>query len=194
VGMTPRWCGERASNSTDGAAIWSVLDPMIAGEYGALEGAGFRYPLPGASPVRAVGVQYGNALLTSAQDEATGWMRIIGTQDRAIPQIAQATDLPPNVFGFLLTSREPGVVNHPGGSPGRLLLGGQIGRYVDQIRPSGSQGRISFNIDALALPQGGGTASALVNETWHFQCWHRDVSNGFATSNLTNGVRITFRN
>lgn len=194
VDITSRWLGERDSTSNEGVAIWTVLDPMIAGEYGAIEGAGFRFLLGGGVPVQAVGVQYGAALLTTPQDAATGWMRLIGTQSRNVPPIAQAIDLPTNVFGFMLASREPGVVNNPGGSAGRLLLGGQVGRYVNQIASSGSAGRMSFTIDPFAIPVGNGTDAALVNETWHFQVWHRDIANGVATSNLTNAVRITFRN
>jgi hypothetical protein len=30
-------------------------------------------------------------------------------------------------------------------------------------------------------------------DTWHFQAWHRDINAlGFATSNFTDGVRVSF--
>ncbi|MEM1448599.1 MAG: hypothetical protein AAGI22_05770 [Planctomycetota bacterium] len=194
VSVTTRWNGERNSASKEGVAIWTVVDDNLAGGYGQIDGAGFEHILPFITPIRSVGVQYGEALLTSSDDDATGWMRIFGNQNRSTTHIAQAIDLPPDVFGFLLVSREPGQVNFPGGSSGRLLLGGQIGRYVDQITSSGTFGRMSFNIDPFDLPQPAGAASALVNETWHFQAWHRDSVNGQPTSNLTNGVRVTFKN
>ncbi|MEM6671902.1 MAG: hypothetical protein AAF726_03610 [Planctomycetota bacterium] len=194
VSMTSRWNGERNSSSKEGAALWTVLDPNLAGEYGELQGAGFRHILPFATPIRSVGVQYGQALPTTPQDDATGWMRVLGDQNLTTPHVAQAVDLPPDVFGFLLVSREPAVVDNPGGSAGRLLLGGQIGRYVDQIDSSGTFGRMTFSINPLSLPQPNGAVSAMANETWHFQAWHRDSQNGLATSNLTNAVRVTFTN
>ncbi|MEM8710049.1 MAG: hypothetical protein AAGG01_03785 [Planctomycetota bacterium] len=105
-----------------------------------------------------------------------------------------ATELPPSAFGFFLASREAGFVASPGGSQGNLCLGGAIGRYVGpgQIQNSGPQGAISLTIDVTMLPQPTGSAAAAPGESWRFQAWHRDTVAGMSTSNLTDGITITF--
>lgn len=109
-----------------------------------------------------------------------------------------ASAMPPHVFGFFLCSREEAVVLHAGGSAGTLCLGGEIGRLVGgQVLDAGLFG--SFDVDAEigALPQpssgGSGTVAANVGETWHFQAWFRDTVQGQATSNFTDGWRVTWQ-
>jgi hypothetical protein len=42
------------------------------------------------------------------------------------------------------------------------------------------------------FPQPNGTVPVMAGETWSFQCWHRDVAGGAATSNFSEGVSLTF--
>ena len=37
-----------------------------------------------------------------------------------------------------------------------------------------------------------GPVAVTAGETWHFQCWFRDVAGSAATSNFSDGLRITF--
>ncbi len=103
-----------------------------------------------------------------------------------------ASDLPLDVFGMFLTSREQGLVVGPGGSQGTLCLGGGIGRFngPGQIKNSGSAGTFELTIDLNQLPTPSGFVAALPGETWNFQAWHRDWAGPVSTSNFTNGLEI----
>ncbi|MCP3919886.1 MAG: hypothetical protein GY711_30520 [bacterium] len=103
-----------------------------------------------------------------------------------------ACDLPPNVFGYLLASREAGFIAAPGGSQGDLCLGGQIGRLVGQIANSGAFGRFSVAVDLTQVPQPNGTAAVVAGETWGFQGWYRDV-NPAPTSNFTCVAEVAYQ-
>ena len=101
-----------------------------------------------------------------------------------------ATRLPAHSFGYFLGSRQAGLVPFVGGGSGHLCLGGQIGRFVADVRNSGIQGAFEIDVDLAGLPQPNGLVAALVGETWRFQAWHRDLG---PTTNLTDAVRVTFR-
>jgi hypothetical protein len=90
---------------------------------------------------------------------------------------ADISDLPPNKYGLLLCSRDPGFVQQPFGSQGILCLGGAIERLnAVQATPSGTAssyyytGRFSFS-------EGG---------SWYFQLWYRDSG----SSNLSQAIRV----
>ncbi|MCP3915065.1 MAG: hypothetical protein GY711_05880 [bacterium] len=100
-----------------------------------------------------------------------------------------ALDLPPNQFGYFLTSETPGFVPTPGGSDGNLCLAGSIGRFVPQVMNSGPAGTIAIPVDLAALPLTPPIA-VQAGETWNFQAWFRDVGN---RSNFTDAVAVTFR-
>jgi len=102
--------------------------------------------------------------------------------------------IPDNSFGFYLTSTTQGSVSNPGGSAGNLCLGGAIGRYVGpgQILNSGTSGSISLVLDLTQHPTPTGLVSVTPGQSWHFQAWFRDVAVGVATSNFTDGLRVTF--
>ncbi len=106
-----------------------------------------------------------------------------------------AEALPLNAFGFFLTSRTQGSVNQPGGSQGRLCLGGAIGRYVGpgQIKNSGSSGAFALQVNLATTPQPSGSVAVVPGETWNFTAWYRDAVGGAATSNFTDGVAVTFQ-
>jgi hypothetical protein len=106
----------------------------------------------------------------------------------------EASQLPPNSFGFFLTSRSQGLVMGPGGSQGDLCLGGAIGRYVGpgQIMNSGSAGAFSLALDLTMVPTPTGFVAVQPGDIWNFTAWHRDAVSGAATSNFTDAVSVTF--
>ena len=106
-----------------------------------------------------------------------------------------AQSLPQNTFGFFLTSRTQGLVQSPGGSAGRLCLGGAIGRYVapGQVQNSGALGAFSLALDLTQTPTPTGAVAIQPGETWNFQAWFRDAQGGAATSNFTDGLAVQFR-
>lgn len=105
-----------------------------------------------------------------------------------------AESLPANQFGFFLCSQTAAVIGQPGGSIGVLCLGGSIGRVVGgQILNSGPLGAFSIDANIAALPIPTGPVAAQAGETWHFQAWFRDIENGQATSNFTDGWRVTWQ-
>lgn len=143
-----------------------------------------------------LGTTYCGASETSREQRAQ--CGAIGSSAVADSDLMLVTSqLPPNVFGFFLTSRDGGVVPNPGGSAGILCLQGNIGRFIapGQILNSGAGGSFSLDIDLDAIPQGAGTTAVVPGDTWRFQAWFRDVttgSNPMATSNFTTGLAVTF--
>ena len=98
--------------------------------------------------------------------------------------------LPQHTFGFFVVARNAGLVPL-GSGQGTLCLSGGIGRYVNAISNSGSQGVISMPLDLNQIPQPQGFAPLVPGDTWRFQCWFRDSNPGL-TSNLTGAVVVTF--
>lgn len=107
----------------------------------------------------------------------------------------EASSLPNNSFGYFLTSTTQGLVPGAGGSQGNLCLSGAIGRYVGpgQIKNSGTVGEFSLQINLMQTPTPTGFVTVIAGQTRNFQTWHRDAVGGMATSNFTNGLRITFQ-
>ncbi|MEZ6018409.1 MAG: hypothetical protein R3F49_25160 [Planctomycetota bacterium] len=107
-----------------------------------------------------------------------------------------ATLLPPNSFGFFLTSQAQDLVVAAGGSQGNLCLGGAIGRFVGpgQVMNSGASGTFTMAVDLNAIPAPtlSGSVAAQPGDTWNFQAWHRDA-NPTRTSNFTDAVSVLFQ-
>jgi len=102
--------------------------------------------------------------------------------------------LPPNKFGYFLTSFGTDYVPLFGGGMGNLCLAAPI--YRLSTPPSGQvldSGPHSVGVDLTALPQPTGAVPAVVGETWNFQAWFRDVVGGTQTSNTSDGLEIRFR-
>ncbi|MEM8713353.1 MAG: hypothetical protein AAGG01_20595, partial [Planctomycetota bacterium] len=101
-----------------------------------------------------------------------------------------ASALPPQTFGYFITSRNQGLVVGPGGSFGNLCLDAPVGRYASSVQNSGPTGEMSLRIDLDAIPQPTGSTAALAGETWNFQAWFRDANPGVG-SNFSSGLAIT---
>ena len=83
-----------------------------------------------------------------------------------------------------------GFVPFVGGSQGNLCLGAPFARLPMFARWSDPGGTASFDLDFAAFPPVvGGWPSP--GDTLRFQIWYRD-DNPLPTSNLTDGVAITF--
>ena len=96
----------------------------------------------------------------------------------------QASNLPPNEFGFFLVS--PTTDFNPVGA-GILCLGSPQGRYNQTILNSGATGTFSLAIDLTILPLNPPTP-VMSGDTYNFQAWSRDGG----TSNFSQPIGITF--
>ncbi len=142
------------------------------------EGVGTPYCMAAVNSSGSAGLLEGNGSVSVAANDLT----------------LVATNIPVDSFGLFLTSTVQGFVSNPGGSDGNLCLGGSIGRYVgpNQVKQAGETGSISLLIDLTSTPQPTGTVSISPGETWNFQGWYRDVNMTGPTSNLTNGLEVSF--
>jgi hypothetical protein len=100
--------------------------------------------------------------------------------------VLNATQLPPNRFGYFLLSETQAFFPLPGGSQGNLCIGGTIGRFQAQVQNSGPAGEIAITVDLTNVPLFGAITAG---ETWNFTCWYRDVG---GNSNFTGGIAIPF--
>jgi len=107
--------------------------------------------------------------------------------------VLEASQLPPGSVAAFICSRERGSVPGARGGVGVLCLGGEIGRFDHPGLPTGSAGRAELQVNLAALPRTGGFVAALAGETWRFQAWYRDQGGSQATSNLTDGLELTFQ-
>ena len=139
------------------------------------------------------------AVYCDSAANSTGYVGVIGAggSTRLSDNDIQLTAhyLPPQSFGFFVTSLTTAYVPQAGGSTGTLCVAGAIGRFVGpgQVQDSGAEGRFSLALDLLALPSPTGSVSAVAGETRHFQAWTRDAVMGAATSNFTNAVSVELR-
>ncbi|MGK0481389.1 MAG: hypothetical protein ACJAQ3_001362, partial [Planctomycetota bacterium] len=144
----------------------------------------------------AVGVQYCDAnghASSGVGGRNSSWLSIHGPGEVIEPHTLYCQDMQPNAFSFFITSMNYGNANLPGGSAGRLCLSGNIGRRVGGVlASSGSEGAITASFSPQVLPTPTGVTAALPGETWFFQCWHRDIAGGQATSNFSNACWLTF--
>lgn len=144
-------------------------------------------PAIGAAYCPAVANSTGSAsvLVASGAD-------VVASNDFTI----HAQSLPLNTFGFFLVSSDQDFMPMNGGSDGNLCvgaMGANIGRgFGGAIVNSGPGGVIALSGDLASIPQPGGPVPTMVGDTWNFQCWYRDVTNGSASSNFSNGLEVTF--
>jgi len=169
------------------AAAWSVTN------LGASVGGGFIEMQVASFEIGAFGP--GSFVCSPAISNSTGTAAYInGTGNSTLAANAlglEARGLPLNSFGFFLVSRTQASVLNPGGSQGRLCLGGAIGRYQNMVQNSGNAGLIELAIDNTRLATPTGPVAAQAGETWTFQAWYRDA-NPNPTSNFSDALAITF--
>lgn len=124
---------------------------------------------------------------------ALGRLTAIGS-DRADVGVLElvAGDLPSGQFSLFLASAQQSAPTALVGSVGTLCLA-TPGRYVSSLGPIDGLGSARLRVDLDALPTPSGPVQANPGETWSFQCWHRDVGVGGATSNLTEGRSVLLR-
>ncbi|MEM9803414.1 MAG: hypothetical protein AAGA20_24055, partial [Planctomycetota bacterium] len=195
VAVCTQFDGGRSIIGTGGMAVW-IAGAGITG--GFLRG--FRLDVATSPPFtnNPVGLQYCEANPHADSEDGgrrSSWLAAF-SDDQSIGSLMtlRCTDMKRDAFGYFLCSLTTGDVNMPGGSAGRLCLGGDIGRSVGgTIGSTGPEGELSVIFTPTQLPQPTGVVSAAPGETWAFQCWHRDVQNGAATSNFSNGCRVRFR-
>ena len=149
------------------------------------------------SSQRAVGTQYCDSVPNSvgmATDMRSGsWLWVEGTQELSQMHTLHCLDMPLNQFGLMIAATETGDVLFPGGSAGRLCLGGSFGRYNSQVASSGPGGVFTATIDPSAIVQPNGPVASAPGETWFFQVWHRDLGpGGVPTSTFSNACAVTF--
>lgn len=105
----------------------------------------------------------------------------------------QGRHLPVGTAALLLVGPDAASVPGAGGGAGTFCIGGQVGRYVHQVRTADEDGLVNFAASAGALPGPKGLRAALPGETWRFQVWYRDAQPlGGITSNLTDAVAVRF--
>ncbi len=151
------------------------------------EAAGTRWRSDGS-----VGDQYCSPAVANSAHGTGAHLALSGTNISQFAALELAvTDLPPQTFGFFLTSTARDMVAMPGGSQGTLCLGGSIGRFVGpgQIQNSGAQGAFSLTVDPRTLPSPGGPVLPSFGETWNFQAWYRDANPG-VTSNFSSAASV----
>lgn len=105
------------------------------------------------------------------------------------PLLLIGSFLPPGQLAMLLASLDQASVQPPG-SQGVLCLGGNIGRFAQQVTITTPQGTAAIEVDTNDVPTPPPSV-VLPGETWSFQLWFRDV-NPTPTSNFTHGVEVTF--
>lgn len=101
------------------------------------------------------------------------------------------TNAPPGEFAHYVCGNAPDDVPNPGGSDGRLCVGGSaIGRYVAEVDQVDTAGRFFMPVDLSSIPTNP-IMAVVAGDRWHFQLWHRDMGPG--GSNFSLPVRVEFR-
>ena len=135
----------------------------------------------------AVGVTYCSPN-TPNSTGASGAMTVLGSAVVSHNDLLlTARQVPPNVFGFFITSTTPGSVFPLANSQGTLCVIGDIGRGVGGIVNAGSLGVFEITVDR---PLEAGFVSVVPGDTWHFQAWRR--TSALVRSAFTDGVAVTF--
>lgn len=134
-------------------------------------GAEYCVSAPNSSGVAAVTVAVGSPVL-AAQDLSLG-----------------TVGLPPQQFGFYITSPTVDFVPGFSGSAGTLCVGAPIVRLNAFILNSGLLGRVDLPLPFPQLPP---AAAFAAGSRWNFQYWFRDPSGG-SGSNTSSAVGVIWR-
>ncbi len=106
-----------------------------------------------------------------------------------------AVDLPPNAFGYFITSLGTDNVPHPAGAAGTLCLDPSgIGRYAYDVLMTTTTNSVFYQPDLTQTPYPNGFLQVAAGDTRYWQFWYRDMlPSGSATSNFTSGSGVTFQ-
>jgi hypothetical protein len=141
--------------------------------------------------VLALGGQLGTNYCYNAPNSTGQMGRVTATGSPLVAHnavVVRAYFLPPGSYGYFIVSSIAASI--PGLPGPKLCLGGpNIGRFVNYI---GQGPVISHPVDLTAIP-GNPPSVVQPGDTWHFQCWYRDGGPGFTTTNMTDGLAITFQ-
>ncbi|MEM8709456.1 MAG: hypothetical protein AAGG01_00775 [Planctomycetota bacterium] len=141
-----------------------------------------------------LGVRYCNAVSNSLGVSARTYA--LGTDVASQQSVRlRATNVPSASVGYFLVGDAATDVLNPGGSTGRLCVGGSIGRYVGpgQVQAAGADEALEIQADLSQIPQATGPVAVSPGQTWNFTAWFRDSVNGIPTSNFADAVSVTFR-
>ncbi|MFT5198221.1 MAG: hypothetical protein ACI87O_000876 [Planctomycetota bacterium] len=150
-------------------------------------GAGFIFDL--ANPIEAYcqpsvmnSTDFGGVLLASGS---------VRTGDNRF--YLGAAQIPFGSYGYFLASLSRDFVPMAMGSQGTMCVGGfqPVARKAITLRQAPDFGFVSSAIDLTAIPLPGGPVAVAPGETWHFQCWYRDMNPG-PTSNFTSALSVSF--
>ncbi len=137
---------------------------------------------------------FGDEICAPAVPNSTGsWGHIYATSSStasANSLTLMATGLPKYSFGFFLVG-DTNQISNPASAQGPLCVSGNLGRYQAQVMNSGKSGCFSISANVQPLPTGP-AHTVVAGETWFFQAWHRDVSQGMVTANFTNAIEVLF--
>lgn len=195
-------CGGQNGNGT--ATPWSVTSPT-----GAAEIVRILIEFTGNAPINNIGVAFDNFTPAEAgigtpvtacvpNPNSSGLPAVLfasGSPVLADNQLRlRAQGLPANASGYFLNSLMTGLVMNPAGSQGNLCLAGSIGRLnrPGEVQNGGPCGIFDLVIDLTVLPSPTGLVSAMVGDTWSFQCWYRDANPG-PESNFSDAVSVTLQ-
>ncbi len=106
-----------------------------------------------------------------------------------------AVDLPPNAFGYFITSLGTDNVPQPAGASGTLCLdAGGIGRYAYDVLQTTTNNSVFYQPDLSQTPFSHGFLQVMAGDTRYWQFWYRDsLPSGGTTSNFTSGSGIVFQ-
>ncbi|MCP3918988.1 MAG: LamG domain-containing protein [bacterium] len=140
-----------------------------------------------------IGGPVGTIYCSPALPNSTGLPATIAATGSASATLNELTltidQVPPNQFGYFLTSRTQGLLSPPGSS-GLLCLSNDIGRY-NAIADIFQGPTASLIVDLTAIPVNPPVA-VVPGDTFNFQAWYRD-NNPMLTSNFSDGVEVVFQ-
>ena len=138
---------------------------------------------------RAIGTQYcfGNTNSLNRR----GVLTMTGDYSLSSGKQMLVTELPLNQFGYFLASQGGMTEATPGGSAGKLCIGGAaIGRFIEpsQVGNSGSSGSLTLSFNPQILPSPSGYVSATLGRPGPSNAGTATVARAI----FSNAVRITF--
>ncbi len=117
-------------------------------------------------------------------------IRGIGSADvsTGVPFVLEAMPVTSGTWGYALVSMTQDFVPMAGGGIGNLCLGGQVFRTGDaQTVITSGPLLIPIDIHGAIDPW-----PVVSGETWNFQVWFRDLAAGVVTSNMSDGLSVSF--